>query len=182
MPTACTADLQYFAWPGRRIVEVARRFDEAKLCAGQPCRNGMVASICARDYSHAITDFVAHVRTRMEVPRCLARPLTRHANADGSESVACRIREVQRVGVTECDHAWGRLDVAAAERFVFIGSDQRLICEIAQLDTDAVTHAPRAGVGWWYETRGTCAASIGFSEGLAVPGTLSHLECVASGG
>ena len=39
---------QYYAWPARRIAEVARRFDESPLCAGAACGNGMVTSICDR--------------------------------------------------------------------------------------------------------------------------------------
>jgi hypothetical protein len=43
---SCAASDQPFAWRARRIAEIARRFDESALCAGAPCRNGMVASIC----------------------------------------------------------------------------------------------------------------------------------------
>ncbi|MDB4929197.1 MAG: putative lipoprotein [Myxococcaceae bacterium] len=42
----CDAPDHFSAQRARRIVEVARRFDESALCAGLPCRNGMVASIC----------------------------------------------------------------------------------------------------------------------------------------
>jgi hypothetical protein len=45
-PMACDITRQYFAWPARRIAEVARRFDESPLCAGAACGNGMVTSIC----------------------------------------------------------------------------------------------------------------------------------------
>lgn len=45
---ACNGVAQYFAWPARRIAEVARRFDESPLCAGAACGNGMVTSICDR--------------------------------------------------------------------------------------------------------------------------------------
>jgi len=47
-PAVCDTTRQYFAWPARRIAEVARRFDEAPLCAGAACGNGMVTSICDR--------------------------------------------------------------------------------------------------------------------------------------
>jgi hypothetical protein len=49
---------QYFAWPSRRIVEIARRFDESPLCNGQPCHNGIVASVCSTDYSN-VMQFIA---------------------------------------------------------------------------------------------------------------------------
>jgi hypothetical protein len=61
-PTACTPDIQPFAWPARRIVEVARRFDESALCRGGPCRNGTVTSICSSDYSRAIAPILARLR------------------------------------------------------------------------------------------------------------------------
>jgi hypothetical protein len=52
-PTSCTPDRQYFAWPARRIVEIARRFDESALCRGHACNNGIVASICSSDLTSA---------------------------------------------------------------------------------------------------------------------------------
>ncbi len=52
--TSCTTDVQYFAWPARRLVEVARRFDESPLCNGAPCRNGIVASVCGVDFGPAM--------------------------------------------------------------------------------------------------------------------------------
>lgn len=45
-PAACGGSSQDFAWPARRIAQLARRLDEAPLCNGAPCRNGMVTSIC----------------------------------------------------------------------------------------------------------------------------------------
>ena len=47
-PAVCDTTRQYYAWPARRIAEVARRFDESPLCAGAACGNGMVTSICDR--------------------------------------------------------------------------------------------------------------------------------------
>ena len=60
-PTACTTDRQYFAWPARRIVEIARRFDESPLCNGGPCRNGAVTSICGSNYASALAPLVARL-------------------------------------------------------------------------------------------------------------------------
>lgn len=45
-PTSCDPAAQPFAWRARRIAEVARRFDQSRLCNGSSCGNGMVASIC----------------------------------------------------------------------------------------------------------------------------------------
>jgi hypothetical protein len=61
-PTACTSDAQYFAWPARRIVEIARRFDESPLCHGAACRNGTVTSICRSDYAAAFAPIFARLR------------------------------------------------------------------------------------------------------------------------
>ncbi len=55
------SNAQYMAFPSRRIVEVARRFDEAPLCNGQPCRNGMVASICSANYAVSMIGIVRRV-------------------------------------------------------------------------------------------------------------------------
>lgn len=61
----CDPAAQYTAWPARRLVEVARRFDDAPMCAGQPCRNGMVSSICASDFRGAMTGLVERVQRRL---------------------------------------------------------------------------------------------------------------------
>jgi hypothetical protein len=63
-PTACTSDVQYFAWPSRRIVEIARRFAETRLCAGAPCRNGFVASICSSNYAGSFDAFAQRIAYR----------------------------------------------------------------------------------------------------------------------
>jgi len=62
---SCNAADQYFAWPSRRIVEVARRFDQAPLCSGGPCRNGVVMSICARDFHASMTAFAERIQRRI---------------------------------------------------------------------------------------------------------------------
>lgn len=55
MADSCDVGRQYAAWPARRLVEVARRFDESALCAGHPCHNGIVSSICAGSFRGAMT-------------------------------------------------------------------------------------------------------------------------------
>lgn len=47
--STCNVADQPFAWRARRLAEVARRFDESRLCNGASCGNGMVASICGED-------------------------------------------------------------------------------------------------------------------------------------
>lgn len=61
----CLTTDRYFAWPGRRIVEVARRFDESPRCDGAPCGNGYVASICADDFSPAMAAIAQRIRRRL---------------------------------------------------------------------------------------------------------------------
>ncbi len=61
---SCSLDAQPFAWRARRVAEVARRFDESALCGGAPCRNGMVASICAPGDTAPFTQFGAMVARR----------------------------------------------------------------------------------------------------------------------
>ncbi len=63
----CDTTAQYFAWPSRRIPEIARRF--AALYD-----NGTIRSICRRDFAEALEEFGQRIRRRL-VRRCLAHPL-----------------------------------------------------------------------------------------------------------
>lgn len=62
---ACTPSEQPFAWPSRRVAEVARRFDRSPLCAGAACGNGMVASICATGDSTPFVTFANLIARRV---------------------------------------------------------------------------------------------------------------------
>ncbi len=68
MRPACVNTEQYFAWPARRIVEVARRFDQSNLCSGTPCNNGMVCSICASSFSACVLNLAERVGRRLLPP------------------------------------------------------------------------------------------------------------------
>lgn len=57
----------YVAVPSRRIVEVARRFDQAPLCDGQPCHNGFVRSICAENFAPAADELLRRLQQRFTV-------------------------------------------------------------------------------------------------------------------
>lgn len=61
----CSTEVQYRAFPARRIVEIARRFDQAPLCGGAPCRNGVVMPICARDFRTSLVAFAERVQRRV---------------------------------------------------------------------------------------------------------------------
>src|SRR5581483_12127258 len=65
-PTCDTAS-QYFAWPSRRIVQVARVFAEHY-------QNGTISSICRSDYSSALSQIVQRIQNRL-AGRCLPRTL-----------------------------------------------------------------------------------------------------------
>ncbi len=54
MPT-CDPGTQYFAWPSRRIAQLARIFDDNY-------HNGTVSSICQGDYSSALTQIVQRIQ------------------------------------------------------------------------------------------------------------------------
>jgi hypothetical protein len=183
--TSCDPTQQYFAWPSRRIVEIARRFDQAPLCNGLPCHNGVVTSICANDYSAAMQTIVTKIQQRITVP-CLPRPLQTHLTADGTRVVACRLREIQPSGVTSCDASRGRVDPVDAAHSVLLDGEQHVVCDIEQVGVDANTGAPVDGnAGWFYETGVTstsgamCPQRITFTSGAApVAGTTTRLECV----
>lgn len=64
-PGSCLPSTQYFAWPARRLIEVARRFDENVSCFGHPCHNGLISSICAGNYRRAMSDLVRLLQRRL---------------------------------------------------------------------------------------------------------------------
>jgi hypothetical protein len=59
-PPACSVSQQYFAWPARRIAEVARRFEA--LYPG----NGSVSSICRNDYSSHLRRLGEQIGSRFQ--------------------------------------------------------------------------------------------------------------------
>ncbi|MEI8254351.1 MAG: hypothetical protein WCJ30_01630, partial [Deltaproteobacteria bacterium] len=85
-PMACTTDLQYFAWPSRRVIEIARRFDESPICNGAPCNNGLVTSVCSNNYAEAMRQIVAKIQSRLAVP-CLPRVLQTSLDVDSNLTV-----------------------------------------------------------------------------------------------
>lgn len=62
----CTPS-QYMAFPSRRIVELARRFDQTPACNGQPCHNGLVTSICAPEFSRAARIITTRIQERLVI-------------------------------------------------------------------------------------------------------------------
>ncbi|MFO0562816.1 MAG: hypothetical protein U0269_32655 [Polyangiales bacterium] len=61
------AAFQYQAFPSRRIVEIARRFDQFPACNGRACRNGIVTSICAPEFSRALRVITTRIQERLTI-------------------------------------------------------------------------------------------------------------------
>ncbi len=192
MPTACTADLQYFAWPSRRIVEVARRFDESPICNGSACNNGLVTSICSNDYAQAMQQIVKKIQSRL-TGACLPRVLQTTPDTAGNNTVQCLVRETLPEGVDMCDPALGQQDPpnesgVPTPTHVMVGDVSRRVCDIDQVPTDPTSNAPIAGqIGWYYDTavdpsNPNCAQRISFQPETAAPagGSITRLECIQS--
>ena len=192
-PTACTTDLQYFAWPSRRVIEVARRFDQDPLCNGSPCGNGLVTSICSNNYSSAMQQIIAKIQSRLS-GRCLPRVLQTTLGADGNLTVECVIRQTLPAGDDTCDPSAALQDPNVngmpTPTHVNLGTtaapDMRRVCEVAQVPIDPNTGMPVAGEGWYYDTSRdpsapTCSQRISFTQ-AATPtnGSITRLECIQS--
>ncbi len=195
-PAACALDQQYFAWPARRIVEVARRFDQSPICNGLPCHNGMVASICGADYTAAVSQIVAKIQSRLSPPCGLEQPLDLMSVADPTGAnrtlveVDCNMYEAAPEGVASCDSTHGRIEPARwsgaggpVQRFAYLN---RHVCVVQQLAVDTATGHPADPTlhGWFYDThppppQDACAQAITFTsdDGLRV-GSVVQFECV----
>jgi hypothetical protein len=186
---ACGTVGESAAMPSRRVVEIARRFDESALCAGEPCRNGLVTSICSDDYSAAIESLVRLIQRRLP-GRCVPRPL---AIADdttaGGRTVPCVVREVLPPGAT-CDLAAGRV-VAHNDRgepvFEHDAAGDHAVCELPQIPLDANGQPLASGAGragWYYDTgpqADRCPQRITFTrETRLTNGADTRLECIES--
>ncbi|MFO0625415.1 MAG: hypothetical protein U0325_07315 [Polyangiales bacterium] len=96
-PAACDTTRQYFAWPARRIAEVARRF---AVLNG----NAMIDSICRNDYRDALERFARTIRRRLVPAGCLPRAV--------SSARDCVVRESLPATVSSavaCTAARGRV-------------------------------------------------------------------------
>ena len=159
---ACNPTEQYFAWPGRRIAEIARRFDESPLCDGAPCRNGIVSSICRNDYGPAIRAIVQRIQSQLS-SNCLSRPLPQRAAADGNV-VTCIVWESLPQGAV-CDANRARRPALDAHgRPLLDPSDPtRVVCTVAQLPT-TLSGSPNTNASGCFDPE--CAAA----DRASVPG------------
>jgi hypothetical protein len=177
---------QYMAFPSRRIVEIARRFDEAPLCNGQPCRSGLVTSICSTDFSVALRIVVQKTAARLE-GKCLPRLLQVRQDAAGHSVIDCVVREILPEGRHGCSPALGRREPSALEDRVFVDEwgVSHTVCDIEQIAVDANSHEPVSSApGWFYDVRldpqnPTCTQRISYTpRGAPGPGTTTRLECM----
>ncbi len=190
-PTACTTDVQYFAWPSRRVIEVARRFDESPICNGAPCNNGLVTSVCSVNYATAMRQIIAKIQSRLS-GRCLPRVLQTTVNVDGDLTVQCVIRQTLAAGDDVCDPLRGLRDpvingVSTPTTVTVTGeTTPRRVCDVDQVATNASTRQPIAGIGWYYDvspdpSAPTCTQRISFTpEATPGNGSITRLECIQS--
>jgi hypothetical protein len=175
------------ALPARRILEVARRFDEGGRCNGQPCRNGQVRSICADtlDWASLIANRIA---ARLD-GRCLFLPgPQQQPREDGSLTVDCVVHEAQSPGVNVCDGARGRIELEdpAARSSEWLPGERRHICEVRQLPARPLDRGGGpavSGPGWFADFRPRpshplCPWQVSYSRG-ATPrlDQFSRIEC-----
>jgi hypothetical protein len=181
-PRACDTTAQYFAWPSRRLAEVARRFGQ----------NGTISSICRSNYSDALRQIVERIQQRL-AGRCLPRALqTTPETCGGSRTmncampgtpvrVNCVVRETLPATVRAsewCTAAHGR---APAGRDRATG---REVCQVTQVEVPLGGQAPAGAHGYFYDTSPDpsapeCRQRISFTMGDSLPnGAEARIECV----
>jgi hypothetical protein len=184
-PMACDANTQYFAWPSRRIAEVARRF-------AVTYNNGTISSICKNDYRGALAQIVERIQQRLS-GRCLPRPLeytlplcsatvtTNCRQPTQAASVNCIVREVLPAGMSAaaaCTTARGRMP---GQRDT---AQMRDTCVVTQVPVVPGQPPMGSAQGFYYDTRPdpaapSCTQHIEFTSnaGLAA-GASAIIECV----
>ncbi len=178
--TTCDSAAQYTAAPSRRIVEVVRRFANGY-------NNGTLHSVCANDYTPALTQIVERIQERIS-GRCLPRALEVEPArcADGSsgcQRVNCIVREILPAGMSTsvCTAARGR---TPGERYFVTPTAPRDTCIVNQVLVTPGGDPPAGQEGFLYDTRRSasapdCARHIEFTAGGSpVSGSTAIIECV----
>ena len=183
MATTCDPAAQYFAWPSRRVVQVARRFAERY-------NNGTVSSICRNDYSGALTQIVERIQSRLQ-GRCLSRALETESvpceqgdTRGNCSRTKCIVREILPAGMSTsvCTMARGRMP---SDRDPMA---MRETCLINQISLPLGMAPPAGREGFYYDTRRDpaspdCAQHIEFTSGAGlVAGARAVIECVFAAG
>ena len=196
----CDPTVQYFAWPSRRVVEIAHRFQSTY-------QNGAVSSICQNDYTGALTQIVKRIQQRLSgrcLPRVLATTTPVCCDATGlplgcstgglcdgranptAVSVGCEVREKLPSGFADvagwCSAAHGRRRATGSAAT----EDGRAVCLVSQVAVTAGMTAPAASHGFFYDTtvdpaNPSCTQRISFTDNDSVPtGADATIECVQS--
>lgn len=183
MATTCDPAAQYFAWPSRRVVQVARRFAERY-------NNGTVSSICKNDYSGALTQIVERIQSRLQ-GRCLSRALETESvmcepgdTRGNCSRTKCIVREILPAGMSTsvCTAARGR---TPSDRDPMA---MRETCLINQISLPLGMAPPSGREGFYYDTRPDpaspdCRQHIEFTSGAGlVAGARAVIECVFAAG
>ena len=188
---ACDSTSQYFAWPSRRIAEIAHRFSTTY-------NNGTVSSICRNDYSDALHEIVQRIQQRLS-GRCLPRVLAQNHNppcCDASNrplgcthgslcgtanaiGVACTVKELLPSTINAADwcsstHGRHRNGTEGGQA----------VCLVDQVAVQLGSEAPGDAHGFYYDTtvdpsNPSCTQRISFTTGDSVPtGATATIECV----
>jgi hypothetical protein len=188
----CDTTAQYFAWPSRRIAEVARRFAERY-------DNGTVSSICRSDYGQALQQIVQRIQQRL-TGRCLPRQLQTTpplCNAMNQPSgcvrmgdptpvrVNCVVRETLPEGMTaaqQCTSARGR---RPAGRDPETNREQ---CLVDQVSVPVGGMPSGSAQGFYYDTTvdptaPDCRQRISFTSNAELAtGATALIDCVQNVG
>ncbi len=190
---ACDTTQQYFAWPSRRLAEVARRF-------ATTYNNGAISSICANDYSPALRQIVERIQQRLS-GRCLPRALESSPSppcctgtpvpgcATGSLcgtpeaiSVRCTVKEYLPSTINPAEWC-----TATHGRRRSDPENGRQVCVVDQVAVRPGMGAPADAHGFYYDTSvdpaaPQCTQRISFTTGDSIPnGAESVIECVQTG-
>jgi len=192
MPDACDTTRQYFAWPSRRIAEVARRF-------ATTYQNGAISSICRGDYSEALRQIVQRIQNRL-AGRCLPRVLdtTPRLCTPGAPrtdaSVACveptptttvQVNCVVRESLPGTVRAADWCVPGRGRRPGGLDTNRRETCLVNQLPV-VLGQRPAGGEGFFYDTTpdegaGACPQRISFTSNAGLAnGASAIIECVQS--
>ena len=166
VPTCTSPAGDGIAYPGRRMVEVAKAFGE----------NGVVTSICENEYGSALAVIIKKIADQL-TGACLPRKLK--VNTAGE--VECDVVEV-KADLSACDASKGR-DQTLPIRTV--NGTQRTVCHIKQVPV-LDKQIPQQGTGWYYDDFSTAVIAecktdpqrITFTRGAEPePGAQAKFEC-----
>jgi len=190
----CDTTAQYFAWPSRRIAEVARRFSERY-------DNGTVSSICRSDYSEALQQIVQRIQQRLSgrclprqlqttPPQCTAPGMPANCVSPGDMTpvrVNCVVRESLPEGMTaaqQCTAARGRRPASPVRD----PETNREQCLVDQVPVPVGGTPSGSAQGFYYDTTvdptaPDCRQRISFTSNAELAtGASALIDCVQNVG